>query len=80
MKKQKHNSTDKRTRTEAVGSYLWIAGTRTLGIAACFSTICKHGPFSLVALGFPQPGIWWEVQTTPVLVQDRYRIVRRLLS
>ena len=54
MKKQEHNSTDKRTRTEAVGSYLWIAGTRTLGI-------------------------WWEVQTTPVLVQDRYRIVRRLL-
>ena len=44
MKKQEHNSTDKRTRTEAVGSYLWIAGTRTLGIAACFSTICKHGP------------------------------------
>ena len=33
-----------------------------------------------MALGFPQPGIWWEVQTTPVLVQDRYRIVRRLLS
>ena len=76
----KHEEETRGSRTEAVGSYLLVAGTRILGVAACFSAISKHGPFSLMALGFLQPGIWWKVQTTPVLVQDRYRIVRRLLS
>ena len=31
--------------TEAVGSYLLVVKTRTLGLAICFSTISKQGPF-----------------------------------
>ena len=47
---------------------------------ACFSTICKLGPFSEVVLGFLQPGMWRKAHTTSVLVPNCYKTVHKLLS
>ena len=76
MKEQEHNSRIRRSMNWSSGFVLvncWIQD-----LVACFSTICKLGPFSEVVLRFLQPGMWRKAQTTSVLVQNCYKTVHKL--